>query len=51
MVHHINGDRGDNRPKNLRVLLSQGHHMALKQLQWKVERWIEPLFGFEELLK
>ena len=51
VVHHVNGNRGDNRPENLRVLPSQGHHMALEQLQRKVERGIEPLFEFEELLK
>ena len=36
VVHHVNGDRSDNRPENLRVLPSQGHHMALEQLQRKV---------------
>ena len=51
MVHHLNGDRSDNRPENLRVLPSQGHHMALEQLQRKVELGIEPLFGFEKLLR
>jgi len=51
VVHHINGDRSDNRPENLCVLPSEGHHMALEQLQRKVEWGIEPLFGFEELLR
>jgi len=51
MVHHINGNRNDNRPENLRVPPSQGHHMALEQLQRKVERGVEPLFGFEDSLK
>jgi HNH endonuclease len=51
VVHHINGDRSDNRPENLRVLPSQGHHMALEQLQRKVGRGIAPLFSAEELLK
>jgi len=51
VVHHINGDRHDNRPENLCVLPSQGHHMALEQLQRKVKRGISPLFGMGELLK
>ena len=37
--------------KDLKGLLSQGHHMALEKLQWKVERGIEPLFDFENLPK
>ena len=51
VVHHINGNRNDNRPENLRVLPSQGHHMALEHLQRKVERGVELLFGMEDLLK
>ena len=53
MVHHLIGDRSDNRSKNLRVLPNQSHHMALEQMQRKVEveGGVEPLFGFEELLK
>ena len=51
VVHHVNGDRSDNRLENLQVLPSQGHHMALEQLQRKVKRGVEPLFGIEDLLK
>ena len=51
VVHHVNGDRSDNRLENLQVLPSQGHHMALEQLQRKVKRGVEPLFGIEDLLR
>ena len=51
VVHHVNGDRSDNRLENLQVLPSQGHHMALEQLQRKVKRGVESLFGIEDLLR
>ena len=25
VVHHVNGDRGNNRPENLQMMRSQGH--------------------------
>ena len=51
VVHHINGDRSDNRPENLQVLRSQGHHMALEHLQRKLKRGVQPLFGTDELIR
>ena len=51
VVHHQGGNRRNNAPENLRVLPSQRHHMALEQLQRRVERGVEPLFSAEELLK
>ena len=50
VVHHINGDRTDNRPENLRVLRSQGHHMALEHLERKLKRGVQTLFGTDELI-
>ena len=32
VVHHISGDRSDNRSENLQVLSSKGHCMALAHL-------------------
>ena len=51
IVHHINGDRSDNRPGNLQVMRSQGHHMALEHLQRKQKRGVQPLFSVQELVK
>jgi len=51
VVHHVNGDRNDNRAENLRVLPSQAHHMALEQLQRKLKRGVQPLFSEEELIR
>ena len=50
VVHHINGDRSDNRPTNLQVLRSRAHHMALEHLQRKLRRGVQPLFGTDELI-
>ena len=51
VVHHVNGDRGDNRPENLQVMRSQGHHMALEQLQRKQKRGVQPLFSLKEMIR
>ena len=51
VVHHINGDRSDNCPENLQVMRSQGHHMALEQLQRKQKRGVQTLFTVQEMVK
>ena len=51
VVHHINGDRNDNSPGNLQVMSSQGHHMALEQLQRKQKRGVQTLFTVQEMVK
>ena len=51
VVHHINGNRSDNRAENLQVFRSQAHHMALEQLQRKQKRGIQPLFTVQEMVK
>lgn len=44
VVHHLNGDRHDNDPANLRVLPSQAHHMMLEHIERKRRKGQEPLF-------
>lgn len=49
VVHHVNGNRQDNRPENLRVLPSQRHHMVLEHLERKAKAGVVPLFSLGEL--
>ena len=51
VVRHINGDRNDNRPENLHVMRSQGHHIALEQLQRKQKRGVQVLFSVQEMTR
>ena len=51
VVNHTNGDRSDNSPGNLQVMSSQGHHMALEQLQRKQKRGVQTLFTVQEIMK
>lgn len=37
VVHHVNGDRADNRPENLVLCPNQGYHMLLHQRQRALE--------------
>ncbi|AFZ69600.1 HNH endonuclease signature motif containing protein [Deinococcus peraridilitoris] len=50
VVHHVNGDKRDNRPENLRVLPSQAHHMVIEHVERKVSRGQFPLFETDVLL-
>lgn len=34
VVHHLNGDRSDNRPENLDVARSHGEHMREHHRRW-----------------
>ncbi|GHF60270.1 hypothetical protein HNQ07_004253 [Deinococcus metalli] len=49
VVHHVNGNRQDNRPENLRVLPSQRHHMVLEHLERRAKAGAVPLFSLGEL--
>lgn len=51
VVHHINGNRRDNRPDNLIALSSQRAHMLLHNRQWREERGIIHLFPLDEILR
>ena len=37
VVHHINGDKQDNRPENLQVMMNS-EHLKLHNRQWRAER-------------
>lgn len=50
VIHHINGDKEDNRLENIRVLPSQRHHMVLEHLERRRARGVEALFEDEEIL-
>jgi hypothetical protein len=49
VVHHVNGNRQDNRPANLCVLPSQRHHMVLEHLERKAKAGAVPLFSLGEM--
>lgn len=34
-VHHVNGDRSDNRPENLEYLTREEHHRVHKSTEWR----------------
>lgn len=49
VVHHLDGDSGNNAPENLAVLPSQRHHASLEVYLRRARRGQVPLFA--ELLK
>lgn len=44
VVHHKNGDRGNNAPENLVVLASQRAHMVIEHVERRAARGQPPLF-------
>lgn len=41
VVHHLNGDRSDNRPKNINIT-TQSKHMKAHWKEWKVQGFFDP---------
>lgn len=51
VVHHVNGDKTDNRLENLRVLPSQRHHMVLEHYERREGRGLQHLFDLNTWLE
>jgi hypothetical protein len=51
VVHHVNGDKGDNHPQNIWVFSSQEAHMMWHHYLWRSQKGVEHLFSFEVLLR
>ena len=51
VVHHVNGDRGDNHPDNIWVFSSQRAHMIYHHYEWQRRRGKMHLFSVEEVLR
>jgi hypothetical protein len=51
VVHHVNGDKLDNRATNLRVLRSQMEHMMLEHQARRERLGIVPLFNWDDVLE
>ena len=50
VVHHVDGDKGNNHPENLQVLPSQRHHMLLEHYERRERDGVGHLFPIEDLL-
>ncbi len=51
VVHHINGNKEDNHPDNLRVMRSQREHAILEHYLRRETKGFISLFSLEELLE
>ncbi len=49
VVHHVDGNRGDNHPENIWVFSSQRAHMIYHKYLW--QRGITQLFAVDEVLR
>ncbi len=51
VVHHVDGNRGDNHPENIWVFSSQRAHMIYHNYRWQQARGVVHLFSVEEVLR
>ncbi|WP_045235088.1 HNH endonuclease signature motif containing protein [Deinococcus pimensis] len=51
VVHHVDGDKRNNNPENLRVLQSQQRHMVLEHLERRMAKGQLPLFEVGTLVE
>ena len=51
VVHHKNGDPGDNHPENLEVLPSQSAHMIVHHYERRERAGVRHLFPLEAVLR